>query len=220
MSRKLFGAAGVVAFFTLVSQAALITYTYEGTIRDTVPWSWARGEAVSFAVTIDTEAVASVVEPNRRIYEGAVVNGYFELMGHRFEMADSPSTNQVIVRTDVFDQNTSRFSNRYDVTFSSDGIDRGPFQFPGNIFLSIIDNDRPADTVLDLGLDQPLDTAATFWNGGGFDSIGISMGVIANNISSTLTSNNGTIGRVIPTPGTLALAGLAGLGMLRHRRRA
>jgi len=116
----------------------------------------------------------------------------------------------------VVDPHLATVSNQYQLTFTSDGVDRGPFQFPGNIGLHVIDQDDPADTVTGLGLEQPLDTLMTI-SDGGVDRVVASMGAMANGVFSTLTSGDGGI-RVVPTPGAAALLGVAGLMAFRRRR--
>jgi hypothetical protein len=194
--------------------ADLVTYRYNGEVSTQTYWSGFHGQPVELSVTIDTSTAASSQSANQALYQNAVVDGYFQIGGTRFNIGENPTTNNITVRTDVYDQFTDSYTNRYQVSVSSDGIARDGWEFPGTISFWIIDKDPVADTVLDLGLLQPLDTLRTVFDGG-VDGVVASMGAFRG-VSSTITSGNGSVSVLIPAPG----AGLVlGTGLFAARRR-
>ena len=203
-----------LAAATPFAAADLVTYRYNGEVATQTYWSAFHGQPVELSVTIDTSTAASSQSANQALYQNAVVDGYFQIGETRFNIAENASTNNVSVRTNVYDQFTDSYTNRYQVSVSSDGIARDGWEFPGTISFWITDKDTPADTVLDLGLLQPLDTLSTIFEGV-VDSVVASMGAFRG-VSSTITSGNGSVSVLIPAPG----AGLAlGAGLLATRRR-
>jgi hypothetical protein len=102
------------------------------------------------------------------------------------------------------------------INFSAEDVSQGGYSFPGTISLNIFDQDRPADTVVDQGLLQPLDTLQTI-SQGGVDKVAASMGIFTGSVFTTVGGGDGGI-VVVPTPGALATAAAAGVIFLRRRR--
>lgn len=196
-----------------VASADLVSYEYTGTHPGYV-WTAFAGATVKMGFTIDTDTAASSMTTNRAEYHDAIVNGYFEIAGTRFNMADTPAINNIVVRTDVYDQNFGTYSNVYQVVFSSDGIARDGWSYPGNISFLLFDKDLTPDSVLDLGIHQPIETLRTVQNGG-VDAISVGMGA-QRGVFSTISSGDGGV-VVVPAPGGVAL--LAAGGLLAGRRR-
>lgn len=187
-----------IATAATFASADLVTYRYNGEVSTQTYWSGFHGVPVELGVTIDTSTAASSQSADQALYNGAVVDGYFQIGETRFNIAENPTTNIVNVRTNVYNQFTDSFYNQYQVTVSSDGIARDGWEFPGNIMLVINDRDPVADTVLDLGLLQPLDTLSTI-SDGGVDGVVASMGALRG-VFSTITSGNGAVSVLIPAP--------------------
>lgn len=192
----------------------IVTYQYNGTVASNTPFTFAVGSAFEFSVSIDTDAAVFSQTATRAEYRGAVVAGYVEFYGERFNIAADPIRNTIIVRNNFIDPNSGAAFNAINLSISSDGIDRGPFSFPSTISLSLFDRDPVADTVVGLGLLHPLDTLRTQANGG-VDGLAISMGVAVGNTFSSIGSGDGGF-VIVPAPAAGAL--LAG-GLFATRRR-
>ena len=205
-----------LAVCAAAANAELVTYRYSGTVSTNTYWSGFHGDAIELSLTIETGTAASSSFANQAIYQNAVVDGYFQIGETRFNIADNPTVNNVNVRTGVYDQFTDSYTNRYQISVSSDGMARDGWEFPANIRLWVTDKNTPADTVLDTGLLQPLDTISTPLNGGGIDSIVASLGVIRG-VASTITSGDGSISVLVPAPAA-GIALLGGVAATRRRR--
>ncbi len=213
--KKLAWALAPVVAVSAVAGADEISYLYNGTVGTNTPWSSFHGKPVEVLVTINLDTIASQTSADRKQYDGAVTGGYFDVDGIRFPFVTDGRRNRVIVRTDVFDINSGLNFNQYVINISTDGVDRAPFSFPGEMLFSLFDFDSPADTVLDLDLDQPLNTLRT-QSTGGVDRLGIALGVAVGSTFSSVTSGDGGI-RVVPAPGSALL--LAGAGLMAARRK-
>lgn len=198
------------------AHAGTVSYLYTGTVATNSPFTQFRGTPVEALITLDLDVTAAQTEADRKLYSGAVVGGYFTVDGIEFPLNPGGSRNTVSVRTGVLDVNTGTRFNQFFVNISTDGVDRAPFSFPGAVSLTLFDFDDPADTVVDLGMDQPLDTLKT-QSHGGVDRISIGMGVAIGSTFSTITSGDGGM-LVVPAPGSVALLVGAGLVSVRRRR--
>lgn len=202
-----------LALLAGVANAEIVTYKYTGVVSTQTFWTSFHGVPVELSVSIDTDTTVTSQSDNLANYQGAVVDGYFQIGEDRFGIDDDPRVNNVSVRTNVVDTNFGTVSNRYQVSFTSDGIACGGWEFPGTIMLMIRDSDSQPDTVLDTGLLQPLNTLRTSADGG-TDTVVASMGAFRG-VFSTITSGNGTI-TIVPAPG----AGLVlSAGVLAWSRR-
>ncbi len=215
MNRLAWALAPVVAVSSFAS-ADSVSYLYNGTVATNTPWASFHGKPVEVLVTINLDTAASQVSADRKQYDGAVTGGYFDVDGIRFPFDPAGMRNTVTVRTDVLDINSGLHFNQYVINISSDGVDRGPFIFPSAMLFNLFDYDAPADTVVDLDLDQPLNTLRTVSNGG-VDRLGIAMGVAIGSIHSSVTSGDGGM-RIVPAPASVALLGFGGALAARRRR--
>lgn len=207
---------GALALFTGAGHAGVVAYEYNGTVSTNTFWSFMHGLDVRVRLELDTGVAASSMTADRAQYDGAVIGGFFSAGEYTWAVDPDGAVNNVVLRTDVFDQNFGTFSNRLGISVSVEDGAQGPFQFPSNILFNVIDNDDPNDTVEGLGMTQPLETMRTISNGG-VDQFSTGLGVTNNNVSSTIVSGDGGI-RVIPAPAGVASLGIAGLAAMRRRR--
>lgn len=208
-------ALAVAALASAVS-ADVVTYRFTGTADGASTPAGLKDLDLILEATINLDTVADQLTATRAQYENAVVAGFFQVGDLRWNLADDPRRNRVIVRTDFVDINSGNLFNQMIISFSAEDVSQGGYSFPGNITLTIFDQDRPADTVLDLGLLQPLDTLKTL-SQGGVDKVSASMGIATGSVFTTVGGGDGGI-VVVPTPGALATVGVAGLVVVRRRR--
>ncbi len=213
-------AAAVVAFAVAAIAPAVsadvVTYRFTGTADGASTPAGLKDLDLILEATINLDAVGLQTSATRTQYDNAVVSGFFQVGDLRWNMADNPRTNRVIVRTDVVDINFGNLFNQMVISFSAENVSQGGYSFPGTISLNIFDQDRPADTVIDQGLLQPLDTLRTI-SGGGVDKVSASMGIVTGSVSTTVGGGDGGI-VVVPTPGAVATLTVAGVVFLRRKR--